>query len=144
MDILNEKFTILSNGFDDTVDITQKIKTIVSNSGAYDGLITITSSYPTVSFIRLESTNGLATDIKNILSSIVPVHKIYEHDNNWHDGNAFSHLKAMLMGNSITLSISGGFIDLAPECIIAMIDFNNKSGQIPINTTLIYEKPKNN
>ena len=143
MDILNEKFTIVSNGFDDTVDITQKIKTIVSNSGAQEGLITITSSYPTVSFVRLENTKGLATDIKNILSTIVPVHKIYEHDNNWHDGNAFSHLKAMLLGNSITLNITDGFIDLSPDCIVAMIDFNNKSGQVPISATLMYEKPKN-
>ena len=143
MDILNEKFKIISSGFDDSIDITQKIKTIVSNSGAKDGLVTISSSYTTVSFLRVENTKGPISDIKNILSSIIPVHKIYEHDNNWHEGNAFSHLKAMFLGNSITFGIIDKNIDLKPECAIVLIDFNNKSGQIPVNATIIFDKKDN-
>ena len=139
MDIKNEKFTILSKGFDDAIDITQKVKTVVSNSNATEGLVTISSSYPTVSFLRIENTKGLLTDIKNILSSIVPVHKVYEHDNNWYDGNAFSHLKSMLLGNSITFCIINGTLELGLDCSIAMVDFNNKSGQVPINVTIIYK-----
>lgn len=140
MKIINEKFTILSGGFDDTVDITQKIKTVVSNSKTSNGLAVISSPYPTISFLRIENTKGLVEDIKNLLASIVPIHKVYEHDNNWHDGNAFSHLKAMLMGNSIVLTISGGDIELNKECSVAAIDFNNKIGQVPIMITVISDE----
>ena len=143
MTIINEKFTILSKGFDETVDITPKIKTLVSNSKAREGLVVISSTQPTVSFLRVENTKGLVSDIRNLLSSIIPVHKVYEHDNNWYDGNAFSHLKTMLMGNSITFAISDGSLELSSDCSIAMIDFNNKVGQIPINVTIIYEKDGN-
>ena len=140
MAITNEKFTILSKGFDETVDITQKIKTLISNTKAKEGLVVISSTKPTVSFLRLENTKGLATDIRNLLSSIIPVHKVYEHDNNWYDGNAFSHLKAMLMGNSISFAITNGTVELSSDCSIVMIDFNNKAGQIPVDVTIIYEK----
>jgi len=140
MEILNEKFIILSKGFDDTVDITQKIKTIVANSKAKDGLITVTSTSPTVSFLKIENTKGLLTDIKNIVSSIVPVHKVYEHDNNWHDGNAFSHLKSMLMGNSTSIALINGDIQLPADCSVALIDFNNKSGQIQVVVTIAFNK----
>ena len=140
MKVTNEKFIVLSRGFDDAIDITQKVKTIVSNSNAKEGLVTITSPSPTVSFLRLENTKGLAEDIKNILSSIIPVHKVYEHDNSWYEGNAYSHLKAMLMGSSITFSIINGDIELNRECAIVMIDFNNKIGQIPIVVTIISDE----
>ena len=139
MDIVNEKFTVFSRGFDDAIDVTQRIKTIVSNSNAFEGLVTISSTLPTVSFLRFENTKGLITDIKNLLSSFVPVHKVYEHDNNWHDGNAYSHLKAMLMGNSISFVITKGTMELPFECSIVMIDFNNKSGEIPINVTVMFK-----
>ena len=142
METINEKFIILSNGFDETIDITQKIRTVVSNCKAKTGLVTITSPNPTVSFLKIDTSKGLTTDIKNILSSIIPVHKIYEYDNNSLEGNAFSHLKALIMGNSLTICINEGFLELAQECAVALIDFNNKSSQTAINITVVFEKEK--
>lgn len=142
MAVKSEKFIIQSKGFDDTIDITQKIKTIVSNSNAKDGIVVITSSLPTVSLLRLENTKGLATDVKNILASIVPVHKIYEHDNNWYDANAFSHLKSVFLGNSLTISILNSMLELPLECSIVLVDFNNKIGQVPVVVTVISSDDK--
>lgn len=144
MGVTSEKFIIQSSGFDDAIDITQKIKTIVSNSNPNDGVVIVTSPLPTVSFLRIENTRGLIADIKNILSSIVPVHKIYEHDNNWHDANAFSHLKAMLLNNSLTLAIHNSTLELPVECSVVLIDFNNKMGQIPVVATVISSDKKEN
>ena len=129
MSIKFEKFLISSKGFDDVIDITSKLQNIVSLFDIENGIANIFSSSSCTSLITMDSEPNLAYDLAKIFESIVPINKIYLHDNFWHDGNAYSHLRASILGNNITLPIVEGKILLDSYQQIVMIDFDKKPSQ---------------
>ena len=137
MPCLSDKFTILTQGFDDLIDITSKIQDAISSFGVEAGIVNISVLSSTASIITLEQEPGLSFDLPNILENIVPINKIYQHDSSWHDGNANAHIKAALLGNSLSLSVVDGKIALSTWQRIVLIDFDNKSAnrQIVVSVT---------
>ena len=130
-----DKFTILTQGFDDLIDITSKVQDVISSFDVVNGIVNISVLSSTASIITLEQEPGLVLDLPNILENIVPINKVYQHDSSWHDGNANAHIKAALLGNSLNLSVVDGKIALSTWQRIALIDFDNKSTnrQIVVN-----------
>ena len=92
----------------------------------------------TASILIIEDEPGIAFDISKMLSMLAPVNKVYQHDNIWHDGNAYSHLRASILGNSVTLSMVDGGIQLDSFQKIVLIDFDNKPRKRDIVVSVIY------
>ena len=126
MAVFKEKFTISTKGFDDFIDVTQKIQTIIERSNVKNGIVSVFVLASTASVITLEYEPGLVVDLPKVLNSIVPLNRIYEHDNAWHDGNANAHLKASLIGNNLTLSVEDNALELGTWQQVVVIDFDNK------------------
>ena len=122
----SEKFLISTKGFDDLIDITSKVQGLVSSFKIKNGIANDFVVSSTASIITLEQEPGLVFDLAKLLQDIVPINQIYQHDNAWHDGNAFAHLKAALLGNSVTLPVIDGKIELSSWQQIVLIDFDNK------------------
>lgn len=138
MAVKNDKFTILTKGFDDVVEITSKIQDIVSFSNIDEGVANIFVASSTASILTLEYEPGLVLDLPKVLEMLVPINKIYKHDNMWQDGNAFSHLKTCLIGNNVTLPIIDGKIKLGNYQQIILIDFDNKPSNKEIIVSVVY------
>ena len=126
MSIKIEKFTISTKGFDDIIDISSKIKGSVSGSDIVNGIVNVFVVASTASVITLEYEPGLVVDLPEVLNNIVPVNRVYEHDKKWHDGNGYSHLRATLLGNSISVPVCEGKLELGNWQQIVLIDFDNK------------------
>lgn len=135
MACVTDKFTILTQGFDDLIDITSKVQDAISSFGVEVGIANVSVLSSTTSVITLEQEPGLTLDLANILENIVPINKVYQHDSSWHDGNANAHIKAAMLGNSLNLPIVDGKIALSTWHRIVLIDFDNKSAnrQIVVN-----------
>ena len=138
MSVVNEKFTISTRGFDDMIDITSKVQGIVAQTGVEDSTVNISVIGSTASVITLEYEPGLVVDLPQVLNSIVPVNRVYEHDNAWHDGNGYSHLRAALLGNSVTVPLVSGRLELGDWQQIVLIDFDNKSRIRQIIVSIVY------
>lgn len=121
-----EKINVSSKGFNDLVDITNNIQNIVASSKVSSGVVNIFVSSSTASIITLENEPGLGYDLVKLLDEFVPINKVYQHDNMWHDGNAFSHLKAAILGGNIVLPIINGKVELSNYQQIVLVDFDNK------------------
>ena len=102
MGVLTEKFTISSKGFDDVIDITSRVQNIVSRMEKNTGIVNISTVASTASIITLDDEFNLSNDFSILMENIVPLNRVYKHDLTWHDGNAHAHLKASILGNSIT------------------------------------------
>lgn len=126
MSIRIEKFTISTKGFDDIIDISSKVQGIVSGFDMVDGIVNVFVVASTASIITLEYEPGLVVDLPEVLNTIVPVNRVYEHDKKWHDGNGYSHLRAALLGNSISIPVCEGKLELGNWQQIVLIDFDNK------------------
>ena len=121
-----DKFTISSKGFDDLIDITSRVQNTVSSFGIKHGIVNVCVIASTASIITMEHEPGRAYDLPKLFQDIVPINQIYQHDNAWHDGNAFAHLKSIMLGNNITLPVIDGKIELNTWQKIILLDFDNK------------------
>lgn len=129
MSVKNEKFLISTNGFSDIIDITMKVNEAVRNSVQYDGVknavIHIFCPASTASVTTMEYEPGLVKDIPEALDRLIPDID-YNHNKTWHDGNGHSHIKASIIGNSVTVPYVNGEIVLGEWQQIVLIDFDNK------------------
>ena len=90
------------------IDITDRVRAIVKESGVADGVCVITTRHTTGSIIVNENERGLRSDILDMLESLVPENKSYAH--NSIDNNADSHLRAVLLGMSETIPVEDGHL----------------------------------
>lgn len=131
-------FIVSTKGFDDFIDITSKVQDLVSNCQCKMGQVNIFTPSACTSIKIIENEPGLNFDVSKMLELIAPVNKIYQHDNLWHDGNAYSHLKTILFGSAITLPIIDSQIALGAFQQIVLIDFDNKPSQKEVIVSVAY------
>jgi secondary thiamine-phosphate synthase enzyme len=85
------------------IDLTPKIGNFLEESKVCNGTITIFVAGSTGSIITIEFEPGLIRDFPEMLSRIIPKDLKYGHEQMWHDGNGHSHVKASLIGPSLTI-----------------------------------------
>ncbi len=92
------------------IDITDRVRASVNESGINDGVAVVSTRHTTSSIIINENERGLKNDILDLLESIVPENKNYAH--NQIDNNAHAHLRAILLGMSEIIPIEEGHLVL--------------------------------
>jgi secondary thiamine-phosphate synthase enzyme len=90
------------------IDITDRVRATVKDSGIKDGICVISTRHTTSSIIVNENERGLRGDILEMLESLVPGNKSYAH--NSIDNNADAHLRAVMLGMSETIPIEDGHL----------------------------------
>ncbi|MCX9010192.1 MAG: secondary thiamine-phosphate synthase enzyme YjbQ [Candidatus Methanoperedens sp.] len=88
------------------VDITDRVRAKIKESGITDGICVISTRHTTGSIIINENERGLRADILDILEALVPANKNYAH--NQIDNNGDSHLRAVLLGASEIVPVENG------------------------------------
>lgn len=117
---------LISKGFTDVLDITDKVTAIASVSGITDGLVTVFCQGSTGTITTIEFESGVINDLKKAIEKIAPQNIPYDHDARWHDGNGFSHVRAALMKPSLTIPLIKGRLSLGTWQQIVFIDFDNR------------------
>ena len=92
------------------IDITDRVRTVVKETGIKDGICVISTPHTTSSIIINENERGLRNDILGILEKLVPRNQNYAHD--LIDDNAHSHLRAILLGMSEMIPVEDGHMVL--------------------------------
>jgi secondary thiamine-phosphate synthase enzyme len=94
------------------VDLTDTVMAFVRRSRVQEGLLSLWSMHTTCTVFINESQVALDADIKAFLEDLVARGKYYKHNDPAHSDcdrqNADSHLRAMVLGHSLTMQISGG------------------------------------
>jgi len=88
------------------IDIADRVRAIVKESGVKDGICVISTRHTTCGIIINENEQGLRADILDMLETLVPANKSYAH--NQIDNNADSHLRAVLLGGSEVVPVENG------------------------------------
>jgi secondary thiamine-phosphate synthase enzyme len=138
MTVLNEKFSINTKGFTDILDITEKVKSLVYKHSIKDAAVVVSMAGSTAGITTIEYEPGLIKDFPDILDEIAPMNKIYHHDDAWHDGNGYAHIRAALIGNSVTVPLVDGALLLGTWQQIVLIDFDNKPRARSVYIQLIF------
>ena len=109
------------------VDLTRRVSEVVSNSKISDGIVTIFVKGSTASVTTIENEPGLLRDFPDMLSRIAPKNIKYYHEEMWHDGNGHSHVKASLIGPSLTVSFSDKVLCLGTWQQIVFVEMDTRS-----------------
>lgn len=112
MQIVTRTIYIKSEGEGDMIDITPETSKILTQSKLKDGIITIFVSGSTAAVTTIEYEPGLRQDFPHMLSRLVPRNIEYHHENMWHDGNGHSHVRASLIGPSLTIPFKDSILML--------------------------------
>lgn len=123
----SKTFEINTKGFGDIQDITSKVVREVATSGIVDGTATVFVSGSTAGVTTIEYEPGAVNDLKKAVERLAPMDMHYDHDSRWGDGNGFSHVRAALMGASLTVPFNGKKLCLGPWQQIVLCDFDNRS-----------------
>jgi secondary thiamine-phosphate synthase enzyme len=98
------------------VDLTALISEVVRSTGVKEGLVSVWSLHTTCAVFINETQAALHADIKAFLEQVIAREGQWRHNDPAHSDcdrmNADSHLRAMLLGHSLALQVSGGEIVL--------------------------------
>jgi secondary thiamine-phosphate synthase enzyme len=121
----------------DIIDITSEISQIVSKSRIVKGIVSIFNAGSTGAIITLEYEPGLVKDIPDFLEKIIPKNSNYYHEQTWHDGNGHSHVRASLLGPSLTVPIINNNVIHGTWQQIAFIELDVKPRKRKLYVTVI-------
>ncbi|RKZ20599.1 YjbQ family protein [bacterium] len=113
-----------TRGTDHIVDITDRIREIVKNSGINSGIVTVFVPGSTGGITTTEYEPGLLKDLPKAFERLAPEKEYYHHNETWHDGNGFSHVRASLIGPSITIPFVNGELILGTWQQVIFCEFD--------------------
>jgi secondary thiamine-phosphate synthase enzyme len=139
MTVITKTIEINSKGENDMVDIiVQTLRTILK-SKLENGIVTIFVSGSTAAITTIEYEPGLRIDFPMTLNRIIPKDMEYKHDETWHDGNGHSHVRASLIGPSLTVPFKGRNLILGNWQQIVFIELDIRSRERRITLQIIGE-----
>jgi secondary thiamine-phosphate synthase enzyme len=127
MTVSTKSIKIHSKRENDMMDLTKEISSFVKNSDISNGIITVFVSGSTGSVTTIEYEPGLIKDFPEMLDRIAPRDLDYGHERMWHDGNGHSHVKASLMGPSLTIPFIDGHLCLGTWQQIVFVELDTRS-----------------
>lgn len=126
MKIQSFKIQLKTKGFCDIHDLTGEAQEKISASGIREGQATFFAAGSTAGLTTVEYEPGLVKDLKELFERIAPEGKYYHHEEAWHDGNGFSHVRASLLKPSLTVPIVDRKLTLGTWQQVVLIDFDNR------------------
>jgi secondary thiamine-phosphate synthase enzyme len=98
----------------------------LSESSISSGVITAFVPGSTAGLTTIEFEPGLLRDVPELMEKLVPSDRAYRHDDTWHDGNGFSHLRSALIGPDITVPFNDGRMLLGTWQQVVFLEFDNR------------------
>ncbi len=137
MQVLNEVILFNTDGEIDIVDLTRDFRSFVAKSSVKNGVLTANTIGSTGALTTIEYESGVLDDFRQILQKLVPKGAGYKHD--YIDSNAHSHLRASLIGPSISISIQDGKLQLGTwqQPVFVCLDFKPRSRRVAV--TIVVE-----
>lgn len=120
------KFSIQTKGFNDMIDITDKVSEAVKESKVEDGICLIFCPGSTAGITTIEYEDGALKDLKETLEKIAPMDENYEHCKKWGDCNGYAHIRSALLKPSFCCPVENGELVLGTWQNLIFIDFDNK------------------
>ncbi|MGI9553669.1 MAG: secondary thiamine-phosphate synthase enzyme YjbQ [Thermodesulfobacteriota bacterium] len=115
-----------TNGDCDVVDITRGVESAVRESSISSGTITVFVPGSTAGVTTIEYESGAISDLKEVFSKLVPENEFYAHNARWGDGNGHSHIRASILGPSLSIPFQSSALITGTWQQVIVVDFDNR------------------
>jgi secondary thiamine-phosphate synthase enzyme len=128
-----------SQGNTDIRDITGDVTDIMKESGLESGVVTIFSPSATSGLTTIEHESGALSDFRRLFDELAAPDRFYAHNARWGDGNGHSHVRAALLGPSLSVPFVNKRLLLGTWQQIIFVDFDTRPRQRELVVQLVGE-----
>lgn len=129
------RFTVRTRGRTDIVDITSQVASAVQGTG----LATVFVSGSTAGLTTIENEPGLLEDLREAFERIAPAGRRYHHAETAGDDNGVAHVRAAMLGPSLTVPYADGRLLLGTWQQIVLVDFDTRPRTREITVQMVGE-----
>jgi secondary thiamine-phosphate synthase enzyme len=137
--VKSETISLSTQGMTDIKDISDDLRDCVKKSKLKDGIVTVFVAGSTGGLTTIEYEPGLIKDMKEILEKMYPYKAHYEHHETWHDDNGSSHVRAAMIGPSITIPFINRELTLGTWQEVVFLDFDTSPRKRELVVQLVGE-----
>lgn len=112
-----------------TIDITPDLQSAIRESGVQEGMAVLFVVGSTAGLTTMEFEPGLVSDLQRAFESIAPANAPYAHEARWGDDNGHAHVRASLLGPSLSVPIVQGRATLGTWQQVVLVDFDTRPRQ---------------
>jgi secondary thiamine-phosphate synthase enzyme len=139
MSVQTYPIRLSTSGQTDVHDITAAVQEVVVRSGLKAGTATVFCPSSTSALTTIEFEPGCVSDLKRMFEELLPSGREYAHNATWDDGNGHSHLRASLLGPSLTVPFTGARLTLGTWQQVIYVDFDIRPRKRELIVQLIGE-----
>jgi len=123
----------------DIIDLTPEVTEIVRESGVSEGTVHVFVTGSTAAVTTIEYEQGVLADLSRTLSSLAPDTISYAHDSRWGDGNGRSHVKAAIIGPSLSVPVTRNTPALGTWQQVVLLELDVRKGRSRTVTVTVTE-----
>jgi secondary thiamine-phosphate synthase enzyme len=124
MPVKTGSIALNTRGNTDITNITEELERLVVESDLKSGTVTVFCPSSTSGLTTVEFEPGAVADLKSMFEELIPTGRAYAHEATWHDGNGHSHMRASLLGPSITIPFVEKSLTLGTWQQVVYLDFD--------------------
>ena len=122
----SEQKTVATRGQGDAHDVTTLVSGAVTDAGIRAGIVTVSVVGSTAGITTIEFEPGAIGDLNRVFEALAPRDGNYDHHRRWGDDNGSSHVRAALLGPSLTLPVVDGDVVLGTWQQIMLLEFDTR------------------
>jgi secondary thiamine-phosphate synthase enzyme len=127
--VVTGEISLRTQGNGDTLDITAKVEKFILDSKLTNGIVTVFVNGSTAGVTTIEFEPGVVGDFNKLWERLAPKNITYDHNERWGDGNGYAHVRASLLGASLTIPFTDRKMALGTWQQIILVDFDNRPRQ---------------
>jgi secondary thiamine-phosphate synthase enzyme len=124
--VVTHQLQIATKGQGDARDMTEQVAAAVEASGARTGVATVFVVGSTAGITTIEFEPGAVADLNGLFERLAPRSGEYRHHLRWGDDNGSSHVRAALLGPSLTVPFIDGALTLGTWQQIMLLEFDTR------------------
>ncbi len=125
--VITRTFEVSTRGQGDAHDITGQVARAVLDAKVTAGLATVFVTGSTAAVTTIEFEPGAISDFNRLFESLAPRSAEYRHHLRWGDDNGSSHVRAALLGPSLTVPFTDRKLALGTWQQIMLIEFDTRA-----------------
>ena len=125
--VTTHRLKIATSGQGDAHDVTREVAAAVRGSGSRAGIAVVFVTGSTAALTTIEFEPGAVTDLNALFERLAPRDAEYRHHLRWGDDNGSSHVRAALLGSSVTVPYEGGELLLGTWQQIMLLEFDTRA-----------------
>ena len=108
-------------------DLTPELEALTAESGVTSGILSVQVVGSTAAITTIEYEPGALEDLRRALDRLLPTDADYAHNERWHDGNGFSHIRSAVLKTGITIPVIAGRPAVGTWQQVVVINLDNRT-----------------